>query len=147
MTDGRDADDLAQDVFVRAWEKIDTFRGDARFGTWLFRLAVNIIIEERRTRARRPVAEDGDGEATLTLAVAPEDGVFALDFEAAVERLPPGARQVFVLHDVEGYRHRELASLIGITSGTSKGQLHRARMILRKYLGAPPRRAPEGCEP
>jgi RNA polymerase sigma factor (sigma-70 family) len=131
------ADDLTQDAFVRAWEKLDTFRGDARFGTWLFRLALNVIVEERRGAARQKVVQDEDGKAAANAAAVPQDRAFAVDFQAAVERLPEGARQVFVLHDVEGYMHREVASLVGITSGTSKGQLHRARMILRRYLRRP----------
>jgi RNA polymerase sigma factor (sigma-70 family) len=127
------ADDLTQDVFVRAWQKLRTYRGESRFGTWLYRLAVNVIIEDRRRAGVRPPFQDDD-EAMRTLATEAADGVAALDLAAAVDRLPEGARQVFVLHDVEGYKHREISRLIGIATGTSKGQLHRARMILRRYL-------------
>jgi len=130
------ADELTQDAFVRAWEKLDTFRGDARFGTWLYRLAVNVIIEQRRRSASRAwLVEDG-GAASESAAVPAADGVFAIDFEAAVDRLPEGARQVFLLHDVEGYKHDEIGALLGIATGTSKGQLHRAREILRRHLNA-----------
>jgi RNA polymerase sigma factor (sigma-70 family) len=127
------ADDLTQDVFVRAWEKLAGFRGDSQFGTWLYRLAVNLIVEDRRRVFARGRQQD-DGYALENAPAEPADAAFAMDFEAAVSRLPPAAREVFVLHDVEGYKHREIARLVGITSGTSKGQLHRARMILRRYL-------------
>jgi len=128
------ADELTQDIFVRAWEKLHTFRGDARFGTWLHRLAVNVILEDRRSRARRRAVQDEDERALDEASQPAPDGTFPIDFAAAIERLPDGARQVFVLHDVEGYKHHEVSELMGIASGTSKGQLHRARMILRRYL-------------
>jgi len=128
------ADELTQDVFIRAWEKLPTFRGDSQFGTWLYRLAVNVIIESRRTAARRAWLQGDDEDAVRNVSVAAADAVASLDMEAAVQRLPEGARQVFVLHDVEGYKHREIGRILGVTAGTSKGQLHRARMILRRYL-------------
>lgn len=132
---GRDlADDLTQDVFVRAWEKLGTYRAESQFGTWLYRLAVNVIVEDRRRFARRP-RQEADEDLVSGLSVPPADNVNAVDLAAAVDRLPDGARQIFVLHDVEGYKHREIGKLIGISSGTSKGQLHRARMMLRRYLG------------
>jgi RNA polymerase sigma factor (sigma-70 family) len=127
------ADDLTQDVFVRAWQKLGSYRGESRFGTWLYRLAVNVILEERRKAGARPRIQD-DEHAMQKLSVAAADGVAALDIASAVGQLPEGARQVFVLHDVEGYKHREIGKLVGITAGTSKGQLHRARTILRRYL-------------
>jgi RNA polymerase sigma-70 factor, ECF subfamily len=118
---------------VRAWQKLHTYRGESRFGTWLYRLAVNVIIEQRRSARVRPHA-DADEDAVVKLSVPAADGVAVLDLAAAVDRLPDGARQVFVLHDVEGYKHREIGQLVGISTGTSKGQLHRARLILRRYL-------------
>ena len=130
------AEDLTQDAFVRAWEKLRTFRGDSQFGTWLYRLAINVIVEERRKPTSRWRRHDDDDDELRNLSVQPENAAFAIDFEAAVNRLPDAARQVFVLHDVEGYKHREIGELVGIAAGTSKGQLHRARMILRRYLGA-----------
>jgi RNA polymerase sigma-70 factor (ECF subfamily) len=130
------ADELTQDAFVRAWEKLGTFRGESLFATWLYRLAVNVIIESRRSLARRAARQEDDEEAVRNASVRAADGVFAVDFSAAVTRLPDGARQVFVLHDVEGYKHHEIGRLMGITTGTSKGQLSRARTILRKYLSA-----------
>jgi len=134
MTAGRDADELTQYVFVRVWQKLGTFRGDASFTTWLHRLAVNVVIERFRTEtARRARLTDAPHLLDLVPARA-ETRDIGLDFETALERLPEGARQIFVLHDVEGYKHHEIASLLDISAGTSKAQLHRARMILRKYL-------------
>jgi RNA polymerase sigma-70 factor (ECF subfamily) len=129
-----DAEEVTQDVFVRAWERLATFRGEAAFGTWLYRLAVNLILSRRAwlgTRRSRFIADDAVLETTPARPAATEAG---LDFEAAIGKLPPGARTVFVLHDVEGYRHEEIAELLEVTSGTSKAQLHRARMILRRHL-------------
>jgi RNA polymerase sigma-70 factor (ECF subfamily) len=134
MTGGRDADELTQDVFVRVWQKLGSFRGDAAFGTWLHRLAVNVVIERFRTdTVRRQRLLDGEG-IFETLSSPPGRRDVAMDFEAALEKLPDGAREIFVLHDVEGYKHNEIAALLGISSGTSKAQLHRARMMLRKHL-------------
>ena len=134
MTGGIDADDVTQDVFVRAWSKLGSFRGDSSFGTWLYRLAVNVVVERFRTlsakRNQHIAVEPGPGD----LAVPPDRPETRLDFESALERLPPGAREVFVLHDVEGYKHTEIGGLLGISVGTSKAQLHRARMILRRHL-------------
>jgi len=128
------ADELTQDVFIRAWEKLPTFRGDSQFGTWLYRLAVNVIIESRRSAARRSWLQGDDEDAVRNVSVPAVDSAASLDVEAAVQRLPDGARQVFVLHDVEGYKHHEIGKMLGVTTGTSKGQLHRARMILRRFL-------------
>ena len=132
---GEDAEDVTQEVLVRAWQKLGTFRGEAAFGTWLHRVAVNVILNRRtaRGRWRRLFAEEPEGGIDLPgRATSPAHG---LDFESAMARLSPGARQVFVLHDVEGYRHEEIAGMLGINVGTSKSQLHYARMALRKTLG------------
>jgi RNA polymerase sigma-70 factor (ECF subfamily) len=135
MTGGRDADELTQDVFVRVWQKLATFRGDSAFATWLHRLAVNVVIDRFRTEAvRRQRHYDGEGIFdTLSAPSRPRD--VKMDFETALEKLPDGAREIFVLHDVEGYKHQEIADLLGISAGTSKAQLHRARMMLRRHLG------------
>jgi RNA polymerase sigma-70 factor (ECF subfamily) len=134
MTGGRDADEITQDVFVRVWQKLGTFRGDASFTTWLHRLAVNVVIERFRTeQARRARLHDGE-QVFETLAGPAHTGDLALDFDTALEKLPDGAREIFVLHDVEGYKHHEIATLLEISAGTSKAQLHRARMMLRKHL-------------
>jgi RNA polymerase sigma-70 factor (ECF subfamily) len=130
------ADEVAQDVFVRTWEKLSTFRGEAAFGTWLHRLAINVILGKRQSlgRARNRFA---DSDESISLAKAPRGHTeFHVDFDAAIERLPRGAREVFVLHDVEGFKHHEVAERLGVTVGTSKAQLHRARMALRRHLDA-----------
>jgi len=129
------AEDLTQEVFIRAWRKLASFRGDARFGTWLHRLAVNLLLTRRETLRRRE-ARSVPTEGILERTVAPRErspGV-AIDLESALRKLPDGARQVFVLYDVEGYGHEEIAGLMGISVGTSKSQLHRARMLLRGHL-------------
>ena len=135
MTAGRDADELTQDVFVRLWQKLGTFRGDSSFTTWLHRLAVNVVIERFRTdQVRR--ARMHEGEDIFEVLPGPaQTRDLGMDFEAALEKLPDGAREIFVLHDVEGYKHHEIATLLEISAGTSKAQLHRARMMLRKHLG------------
>ena len=133
MLDDQDADEITQDVFVRAWQKLGTYRGEAAFGTWLHRLAVNVILGRRQQlglRRERFLPDDTALEVVAGRA-GPE---LSLDFEAAIARLPDGARQVFVMHDVEGYRHEEIAGLLGLAVGTSKSQLHRARMALRRHL-------------
>lgn len=135
MVDDQVADDLTQEVFIRAWEKLETFRGDARFGTWLHRLAVNHILSRRQTLRRRE-SRRVEGEAILGRMAAPRrrSSGAAMDLEAAIKGLPDGAKQVFVLFDVEGYGHDEIADMVGISVGTSKSQLHRARMLLRRTL-------------
>lgn len=128
------AAELTQDVFVRAWSKLGTFRGDAKFSTWLHRLAVNLILSRRASWATER-ARFLDAEDTLeSLAARPSGRELGLDFEKAIELLPDGARTVFVLHDVEGWKHDEIARTLGVTSGTTKAQLHRARMLLRRVL-------------
>jgi RNA polymerase sigma-70 factor (ECF subfamily) len=128
------AAELTQDVFVRAWSKLGTFRGDAKFSTWLHRLAVNLILSRRASWATER-ARFLDGEDTLEgLAARTSGRELGLDFEKAIDLLPDGARTVFVLHDVEGWKHDEIARTMGVTSGTTKAQLHRARMLLRRVL-------------
>ena len=133
------AEDLTQDVFVRVWEKLPTFRGESAFTTWLHRLAVNVVLNDRkvatRERARAAPTNDEDDDAEESYgATTPPSHADRLDLDAAIARLPRGARRVFVLHDVEGFRHEEIADLLGITSGGSKAQLHRARLLLREAL-------------
>ena len=134
MLDADEADDLTQDIFVRAWQKLSTFRGESAFGTWLHRLAVNVVLARRKAlgveRGRFHTGED-PFDGVPTRREAPE---VSLDFEEALARLPDGARQVFVLHDVAGYRHEEIARMLGVVPGTSKSQLHHARMALRRHL-------------
>ncbi len=129
------AEELAQEAFVRAWQKLSSFRGASAFSTWLHRLTVNVVLGHRRSTARRDsrlqtVGDEFPGDAAASEARAGE----SVDLERAIALLPDGARTIFVLHDVEGYRHREIADLTGIAVGTSKAQLHRARKMLRKAL-------------
>jgi len=131
----RDADEVTQDIFVRTWHKLHTFRGDSAFGTWLHRLAINVVIERRRTWAIQRERMSDDPFALESVQASPVHSDLAVDFEHAIEQLPPGAREIFVLHDVEGYKHREIGDLLDITTGTSKRQLHRARMLMRRHLG------------
>ena len=137
MAGPESADELTQDVFVRVWQKLATFRGESSFATWLHRLAVNVIIERFRTLG---VARDrflSDGEDVLERLPDPPSALrydTRMDLDTAMKRLPPGARTVFVLHDIEGYRHEEIGQMLGVSVGTSKSQLHRARMTLRGHL-------------
>lgn len=135
LVDEEWAEDLTQEVFIRAWDKLSTFGGRARFGTWLHRLAVNLILSRRGTLRNRERRKAG-GDDVIGLAAAPKlaSPLARLDLEAAVRMLPDRAREVFVLFDVEGYSHEEIAELTGVTVGTSKSQLHRARMMMREFL-------------
>ena len=130
------AEELTQDVFVRAWDKLSQFRGEAAFGTWLHRLAVNVVLNARKSEGRTR-ARFGDDQEELDLlpqrASVSIPGA-SIDLEAAIALLPPGARRIFVLHDVEGYKHEEIGQMLSITAGGSKAQLHRARMLLREAL-------------
>ena len=129
-----DADEATQDVFVRAWEKLGTFRGEAAFGTWLHRLAINVILGRRQSRARRwERVVEGD-QLVESLPSHRSHLELHMDFETAIGRLPKGAREVFVLHDVEGFKHHEIAEMMGVTTGTTKAQLHRARRALRRHV-------------
>ena len=134
MTGPERAAELTQDVFVRAWQKLGTFRGEARFSTWLHRLAVNLILSRRASWATERARFLEDADTLESLAARPSGRELGLDFEKAIDLLPDGARTVFVLHDVEGWKHDEIARTLGVTSGTTKAQLHRARMLLRRTL-------------
>ena len=136
MAGPESADELTQDVFVRVWQKLATFRGESSFATWLHRLAVNVIIERFRTLGAARDRFLSDSEPVLEMAPArrTEHMDLSMDLQAAIEQLPHGARQVFVLHDVEGYKHEEIGDILGVSPGTSKSQLHRARQTLRGLL-------------
>lgn len=133
--DGARAEELTQDVFVRAWEKLAQFEGKSAFSTWLHRLAVNVCLGQRRSDSVRvgKVFTTDDLEAFETPTRPPDPGE-ALDLERAIATLPPGARSVFILHDVEGFKHEEIARMHGSAVGTCKAQLHRARRLLREAL-------------
>jgi len=133
------AEELTQDVFVRAWEKLSTFRGESAFSTWLHRLTVNVVLNERRVEGRdrgRTVSADEDDDESVGPAGSTAQPLHAekLDLERAIARLPRGARRVFVLHDVEGFTHEEIGTMLGVTAGGCKAQLHRARLLLREAL-------------
>jgi RNA polymerase sigma-70 factor (ECF subfamily) len=134
MLGPEDADEATQEIFIRVWEKLGSFRGDAAFGTWLHRLAINHLLGGRASRGRDRERMRQDSVALETAGARNRDTALTMDFEAAIARLPRGAREVFVLHDVEGFKHHEIAQLLGVTEGTSKAQLHRARMSLRRHL-------------
>ncbi|HEY9480181.1 MAG TPA: RNA polymerase sigma factor [Gemmatimonadaceae bacterium] len=132
-------EELTQDVFVRAWEKLPLFRGESAFSTWLHRVAVNVVLSDRKVQSRESSrvspadSDESDFDSVLGSVAAPLVAE-RMDLEAAIALLPPGARKVFVLHDVEGFTHEEIAQQMGVTSGGSKAQLHRARMLLREAL-------------
>jgi RNA polymerase sigma-70 factor, ECF subfamily len=128
------AEQLTQDTFVRAWERIATYRGDSSFATWLRRLTVNVVMAERRTASRRSRRVTLADDETMTAAMLDRTDDTDIDLERAIARLPEGARTVFVLHAIEGYRHDEIAELTGIAEGTSRAHLYRAREILKKEL-------------
>jgi RNA polymerase sigma-70 factor, ECF subfamily len=135
VADPARAEELTQDVFVRAWQAIGSFRGDSAFATWLHRLAVNVVLGQLRSDRRRDARFQAEAELEgFQPAARQRDPGTRMDLEAAIAALPPGARQVFVLHDVEGYKHGEIAAMTGTAVGTMKAQLHRARKLLREAL-------------
>ena len=136
-----DAEDLLQEIFLSAHRKLESFRGESSLGTWLYRLAVNLCLDYLRSRTGRashltdPLDDDtalpepaGRGLADRTIS--------RMDLERALTQLPPGCRTAFVLHDVEGLEHREIGEVMGIAEGTSKSQVHKARLRLRSLLSA-----------
>jgi RNA polymerase sigma-70 factor (ECF subfamily) len=130
------SEDVMQDVFIRAWEKLSLFRGRSTFGTWLYRVAINVCLARREKAGKRRERFRKDVIA-LERARAPRQQTdHRMDLDRAIDALPPRAREVFVLHDVEGYKHREIGDMLGISTGTSKSQLHEARMALRERLRA-----------
>ena len=135
---GARAEDLAQEAFVRAWQALPAYRFESAFGTWLYRLAVNTALMELRARRSRPQM-DGDEDAFDAIGGVDSAGhvtALSIDLERVVATLPPRARAVLVLHDVEGWKHEEIATELGMAVGSSKAQLHRARGLLRTRLGA-----------
>lgn len=129
------AEQLTQDAFVLAWRRLGSFRGDSAFTSWLHRLTVNVVLEEARRERRREARVEARADLEPLNAVSHECGPERrLALEAAIASLPPGARTVLVLHDVEGYTHEEIAHMTGTAVGTTKAQLHRARRLLRERL-------------
>lgn len=128
------AEDLTQDAFVRAWQKLGEFRFDSAFGSWLYRLAVNVALMDLRARRAQPVMFVDD-DALPEPGHTPFCAVERDQLERAIAALPPRARAVLVLHDVEGWKHEEIGAELTMAVGTSKAQLHRARRQLREALG------------
>lgn len=130
------ATELAQDVFVRAWDKIDLLRDEANAGAWLARVATNVVLNARRAERRRwaRVEPMEDVAAVAVVSLRTPVPVRRMELAAAMDRLPERARRVYALHDVEGYSHGEVATMLGVASGTVRAQLHRARQLMRKAL-------------
>lgn len=130
------AEELTQDVFVTAWRKLSSFRGDSAFSSWLHRVAVNTVLQSRRSDRRRWARREAVGVDRSAFGGAPDEGASGsrLDLERAIAGLPAGARQVFVLHEIEGLKYSEIAERSGQAVGTLKAQMHRARKLLREAL-------------
>ena len=129
------AEELTQKAFLTVWEKLPSFRGESAFSSWLHRIAVNCVLADLRAEHRRTQRVFGtEDPARLETAATPPPAGIRLDLEQAIAGLPPQARLVFVLHDVEGWRHDEIAQQLGVAIGTSKAQLHRARKLLQEAL-------------
>jgi len=130
------AEDMVQEAFVRAWNKLHLFKGESKFGTWLHRLTVNVVLSDRRIRVKRVQREQEFSDDIERVQVGDRD-VFAglrKDLEAAISGLPERARTVLILYDIEGYKHNEIAKMTGMAVGSSKAQLHRARKLVREVL-------------
>jgi RNA polymerase sigma-70 factor (ECF subfamily) len=137
--DPETAREYTHDAFVRAWERLSTFRGEAAFETWMHRLAVNVVLTARRGDRRReahlvPTADDETTEADPAFGKPAPDVESRIDLERAIASLPPRAREVFVLHDVEGYKHDEIADRLELQASSVRAQLHRARQLIMRML-------------
>jgi RNA polymerase sigma-70 factor (ECF subfamily) len=133
-----DAEDVLQEVFLLAFRKLDGFKGESSLGTWLYRLAMNLCLDRLRSRtARNDRRTEPLDQQQFPVRVTTGDTAFGrIDLERAVASLPDGARAAFLLHDVEGFDHREVGAILGISEGTSKSQVHKARLKIREYLVA-----------
>jgi len=135
-----DADDLLQDIFLLAYRKVGSFRGESSLGTWLYRLAMNHCLDVLRSRQSRQEQQTDslDEDGAPAPAAAPALGaVSRIDLERAIGQLPRACRAAFLLHDVEGFGHQEVGTILGISEGTSKSQVHKARLRIRAYLTQP----------
>ena len=136
-----DAEDLLQEIFLAAHRKLDGFRGDSALGTWLYRLATNQCLDHLRSRSARAgqltdsLDDDPAGMPDARSRGIADETVAKMDLERALAQLPEGCRAAFLLYDVEGLEHREVADALGIAEGTSKSQVHKARLKLRALLG------------
>jgi RNA polymerase sigma-70 factor (ECF subfamily) len=136
-----DAEDLLQEIFLQAHRKLAGFRGDSGLGTWLYRMAVNQALDflrGRQAKMARSTSSYDDDAVAEPVAPAPvvPTAISRMDLERSIARLPDGCRAAFVLHDIEGMAHHEVAALLGISEGTSKSQVHKARLRLRSMLSA-----------
>ena len=136
-----DAEDLLQEIFLLAYRKLPDFRGDSAVGTWLYRLAMNRCLDHLKSRQTRTgfatsTLDEQNMPAELSRSSTSGADIKRLDLERAIARLPEGARAAFLLHDVEGFQHQEIAGILGISEGTSKSQVHKARLRLREFLTA-----------
>jgi RNA polymerase sigma-70 factor (ECF subfamily) len=131
-----DGEDLLQEIFLQAHRKLGSFKGDSAIGTWLYRLALNHCLDYVRSRQAKmsKLTETLDADASFEPTARRETPIARMDLERAVARLPEGCREAFVLHDVEGFDHKEVGRLLGIAEGTSKSQVFKARMKLRSML-------------
>ena len=131
-----DGEDLLQEIFLQAYRKLAGFKGESTIGTWLYRLALNHCLDYVRSRQAKmnKLTDTLDAESSFEPTARRETPIARLDLERAVERLPEGCREAFVLHDVEGFDHKEVADLLGIAEGTSKSQVFKARLKLRGFL-------------
>ena len=135
----QEAEDLLQDVFLHAYRKLGSFRGDSSLGTWLYRLGMNQCLDYLRGRRARmsqatdSLDDEGAAEPAAPMPATPI-AVSRIDLEQAIGQLPHGCRAAFLLHDVEGFEHHEVAKILGVSEGTSKSQVHKARMKLRGML-------------
>lgn len=136
LKDAVEAEDLTQDVFIQLYRKLDSFRGEAAFSTWLYRLTVNQVLMHFRRRQFQNEKTTEDGHVPVIKSENERKGqiIEKIVLEKAISELPKGYRTVFILHDVEGFQHEEIAKLLGLSVGTSKSQLHKARMKLRSLL-------------
>lgn len=134
-----DAEDLVQEVFLQAHRKLAGFRGESTLGTWLYRLTMNHCLDHLRGRQAKmsratESLDDEDAAEPMARAPAVPPAISRMDLEKAIAALPPGSRAAFLLHDVEGFEHREIAAILGVSEGTSKSQVHKARLKLRAIL-------------
>jgi len=134
-----EGEDLLQEIFLQAYRKLGSFKGDAALGTWLYRLAINHCLDFVRSRQAKNTKLTGtlDDESSFEPAAPRDTPIARLDLERAIASLPEGCRAAFVLHDVEGFDHREVGHMLGIAEGTSKSQVFKARMKLRAMLSGP----------
>ena len=131
-----DGEDLLQEIFLQAYRKLESFKGEAAVGTWLYRLALNHCLDYVRSRRAKMgrLTDTLDAEGAMEPVAARETPIARVDLERALQQLPQGCREAFVLHDVEGFDHKEVAKLLGIAEGTSKSQVFKARSRLRGLL-------------